>query len=182
MSNLIYALKCPFTNNIHYIGKSTSGIVRPSKHLSDSHSEKIKEWVEDLRKIGHKPGIEVLEYVGHKENIDSRERFHIQYHLQKGAMLLNSVLVNPLVLNKDIDSILNSKGIEDIREISETIKIKRKQVGLTQREFAEKAGIALTVLRKIEQGKTNLSLGALINILSMFGLQLTVKRYKSEYS
>jgi len=31
-------------------------------------------------------------------------------------------------------------------------------VNLTQEEFADRAGVALTVVRKIEQGKENLSL------------------------
>jgi len=38
------------------------------------------------------------------------------------------------------------------------VKSKRKEVNLTQEEFADRAGVALTVVRKIEQGKENLSL------------------------
>ena len=43
-------------------------------------------------------------------------------------------------------------------QLSTFVKDRRKQVGLTQEEFAERAGVALTVLRKIEQGKTNLNM------------------------
>ena len=53
--------------------------------------------------------------------------------------------------------------------LSEFLKIKRKQLGITQEEFAEKAGVALTVIRKIEQGKENLSLSKVNHVLSMFG-------------
>ena len=42
--------------------------------------------------------------------------------------------------------------------LADFVKIKRKQSGFTQEEFAEKAGVALTVIRKIEQGKENLNL------------------------
>ena len=45
-----------------------------------------------------------------------------------------------------------------MNQISEFVKTRRKKLGLTQEEFAEKAGVALTVIRKIEQGKDNLSL------------------------
>ena len=45
-----------------------------------------------------------------------------------------------------------------MNQLSHFVKTRRKQVGLTQEEFAEKAGVALTVIRKIEQGKENLSL------------------------
>jgi y4mF family transcriptional regulator len=53
--------------------------------------------------------------------------------------------------------------------LSGFVKNKRKRLGLTQDEFAEKAGVALTVIRKIEQGKENLSLSKVNQVLSMFG-------------
>lgn len=180
MDRIIYALKCPFTDRIHYIGKSTSGIVRPNQHLKESHSNKIKEWVEDLKVTGQKPFIEILEYVSLKEDIDLRERYHIGYHLNKGALLLNSNLINPIVLNSKMDEFINSSELKDTKEIAETLKIKRKQAGLTQEDFAERTGIALTVLRKIEQGKTNINLSGLIEALSMFGLKLTIKKFKKD--
>jgi y4mF family transcriptional regulator len=54
-------------------------------------------------------------------------------------------------------------------ELSQFIKAKRKQLDLTQEEFAEKAGVALTVIRKIEQGKENLSLSKVNQVLHLFG-------------
>ena len=53
--------------------------------------------------------------------------------------------------------------------LSEFVKKRRKQLGLTQEEFAAKAGVALTVIRKIEQGKENLSLSKVNQVLIMFG-------------
>ena len=53
--------------------------------------------------------------------------------------------------------------------ISEFVRTKRKQLGITQEEFAAKAGVALTVIRKIEQGKENLSLAKVNRVLSLFG-------------
>lgn len=52
------------------------------------------------------------------------------------------------------------------------IKTKRKEVNLTQQEFAERAGVGLTVVRKIEQGKENLSLSKVNQVLLMFGNKL----------
>jgi y4mF family transcriptional regulator len=49
------------------------------------------------------------------------------------------------------------------------VKDKRKETGLTQQEFAEKAGVALTVIRKIEQGKNDLQLEKVNQVLKMFG-------------
>ena len=53
--------------------------------------------------------------------------------------------------------------------LADFVKQKRKEVNLTQEEFAERAGVALTVVRKIEQGKENLNLEKVNQILSMFG-------------
>lgn len=59
-----------------------------------------------------------------------------------------------------------------MKSLAEFVKERRKEVNLTQQEFAERIGVALTVLRKIEQGKTNLNLDKVNLVLQMFGHQL----------
>ncbi len=59
-----------------------------------------------------------------------------------------------------------------MKELSSFVKERRKSVNLTQEEFAERAGVALTVIRKIEQGKTNLNMEKVNLVLRMFGHQL----------
>ena len=56
-----------------------------------------------------------------------------------------------------------------MRRIAEFVKERRKETGLTQEEFAERAGVGLTVIRKIEQGKENLNLEKVNQVLKMFG-------------
>jgi len=56
--------------------------------------------------------------------------------------------------------------------LAEFVKERRKEVNLTQKEFAERAGVALTVVRKIEQGKSNLNMDKVNLVLSMFGHKL----------
>lgn len=58
------------------------------------------------------------------------------------------------------------------------VKSRRKETGLTQEEFAERVGVALTVLRKIEQGKTNLKLDKVNLVLAMFGHELAPVKSK----
>jgi y4mF family transcriptional regulator len=60
--------------------------------------------------------------------------------------------------------------------LSEFVKERRKEVNLTQEEFAERAGVALTVIRKIEQGKTNMNLDKVNLVLKMFGHELVPMR------
>ena len=59
-----------------------------------------------------------------------------------------------------------------MQTLAEFLKYRRKEVNLTQEEFAERTGIALTVIRKIEQGKTNLNLDKVNSVMKMFGHQL----------
>jgi y4mF family transcriptional regulator len=56
-----------------------------------------------------------------------------------------------------------------MKTLQDFVKEKRKSVGLTQREFADKTGVALTVVRKIEQGRNDLQLEKVNQVLKMFG-------------
>jgi y4mF family transcriptional regulator len=56
--------------------------------------------------------------------------------------------------------------------LSKFVSEKRNAIGLTQIAFAQKAGVALTVIRKIEQGKQDLQLSKVNQVLSMFGHSL----------
>lgn len=66
-----------------------------------------------------------------------------------------------------------------MKSLSEFVRDKRKEVNLTQEEFAERAGVALTVVRKIEQGKENLNLEKVNQVLQMFGHTLAPVSNKS---
>ena len=59
-----------------------------------------------------------------------------------------------------------------MKRLAEFVKERRKEVHLTQEEFAERAGVALTVIRKIEQGKTKLNMEKVNIVLNMFGHEL----------
>lgn len=59
-----------------------------------------------------------------------------------------------------------------MEQLAAFVKDRRKEVNLTQEEFAERSGVALTVVRKIEQGKTNLNMEKVNLVLRMFGHEL----------
>lgn len=59
-----------------------------------------------------------------------------------------------------------------MKRLAEFVKERRREVKLTQEEFAERAGVALTVIRKIEQGKGNLNMDKVNLVLKMFGHEL----------
>ena len=59
-----------------------------------------------------------------------------------------------------------------MQRLAAFVKEKRKNTKLTQSEFAERAGVALTVIRKIEQGDLRLNLEKVNQVLKMFGHEL----------
>jgi len=67
-----------------------------------------------------------------------------------------------------------------MKGIAAFVKERRKEVNLTQAEFADRAGVALTVVRKIEQGKTNLNMEKVNLVLAMFGHKLAPVSTKKE--
>lgn len=67
-----------------------------------------------------------------------------------------------------------------MNQLADFVKNRRKKLSLTQEEFAEKAGVALTVIRKIEQGKENLSLSKVNQVLLMFGHEVGPIRINHE--
>lgn len=67
-----------------------------------------------------------------------------------------------------------------MNRLPEFVKKRRKKLNLTQVEFAEKAGVGLTVIRKIEQGKDNLSLAKVNQVLIMFGHKLQPVNLKDD--
>jgi y4mF family transcriptional regulator len=56
-----------------------------------------------------------------------------------------------------------------MKTLAQFVKDRRKEAHLTQEQFAERAGVALTVIRKIEQGKENIKLEKINQVLKMFG-------------
>ena len=55
--------------------------------------------------------------------------------------------------------------------IAEFIKQKRKEVGLTQEEFAIYSGLGLRFVRELEQGKETVRMDKVNQALSMFGMK-----------
>jgi len=54
------------------------------------------------------------------------------------------------------------------------IKEKRKQLGLTQPELAERAGVGLRFIRELEQGKQSFRLDKVNQVLALFGSEMGV--------
>ena len=54
-------------------------------------------------------------------------------------------------------------------ELIDFVKNRREQLGLTQQELADRAGVGLRFVRDLEQGKESLRLDKVNQVLALFG-------------
>ncbi len=57
-----------------------------------------------------------------------------------------------------------------MNQIAKFIKEKRKEVGVTQKEFAIRSGLGLRFIRELEQGKETVRMDKVNQALAMFGM------------
>ncbi|MDA1044174.1 MAG: helix-turn-helix transcriptional regulator [Verrucomicrobia bacterium] len=60
------------------------------------------------------------------------------------------------------------------------IKARRRALGLTQRELADRAGVGLRFIRELEQGKTSLRLDKVDQVLALFGHRMEPSAFRME--
>lgn len=90
MKNIIYALVDPITEEVRYIGKSTSGLTRPRDHYKPSHLKKDFTYKGNwLRSLSIPPLIEVLHVAETKEELDRLEKEYIALYKGLRARLTN---------------------------------------------------------------------------------------------
>ena len=56
--------------------------------------------------------------------------------------------------------------------LSQYVKSKRKEYGLTQIDLSEKSGVGLRFVRDLEQGKESLRLDKVNQVLALFGCEV----------
>lgn len=61
--------------------------------------------------------------------------------------------------------------IYNMNTIGQYIKEKRREIGLTQEEFAMRSGLGLRFIRELEQGKETVRLDKVNQALAMFGME-----------
>lgn len=62
-----------------------------------------------------------------------------------------------------------------VDKIGESIKHRRKELGITQPHLAELAGISINTLYKLERGQGNPSLKIVNKLIEILGLELKVE-------
>lgn len=62
-----------------------------------------------------------------------------------------------------------------LREITETLKKRRKLFGLTQVQFAELSGVSLRAVKAFESGKTNPTFQTLTKLAEVLDMELNLE-------
>jgi y4mF family transcriptional regulator len=60
------------------------------------------------------------------------------------------------------------------------VKTKRKALGLTQLELADRAGLGLRFIRELEQGKQTLRLDKVNQVMALFGHRMEPAPFRKE--
>lgn len=72
-------------------------------------------------------------------------------------------------------------GIMTLKEVGNTIKTRRKKLGINQQTLADLAGVAVNTIVAIERGEGNPQLTTLLIILDTLGLQMDINLKQLEY-
>lgn len=154
----IYALQCPFTQNIYYVGKSTNFDFRIKTHLSDP-----LPYTKSLKDKGTNPIFILLEEVN-KQLIDWEsylsflEIYWIEQCRQWGFKLVNVVYNLDKQIKEKSPSLFNSKLLSQCikDKIFVTMVTKNKQ--LTNTYFANEIGMSkVTFGRVLDEKLTELA-------------------------
>lgn len=62
-----------------------------------------------------------------------------------------------------------------LREITETLKKRRKFLGLTQVKFAELSGVSLRAVKALESGKSNTTFQTLTKLAEVLDMELNLE-------
>lgn len=72
------------------------------------------------------------------------------------------------------------KGVIVANPLIKLIKERRRALGLTQSELADRAGVGLRFIRELEQGKTTLRLDKVNQVLALFGHRMEPVAFRME--
>lgn len=69
---------------------------------------------------------------------------------------------------------MENRSIRDAADLGQLVRLRRKQLQLTQAELAEVAGVGKRFLSELERGKPTAEISKVLQVLSVLGLDLQV--------
>jgi predicted GIY-YIG superfamily endonuclease len=170
---IIYALVDPRDESMRYIGITDNMPMRFKQHLREAGSITAKGmWLAELQRYGLRPAVRILEEIQIEKTqrylVEERERYWIQALEQSGVSLTNiqdTLLDTRKPFKRER---MDSYGFPPIQSGSPppiqsgrrsgvkavyTLDELRERAGLRINELADLAGISVTTLRRMIQGK-----------------------------
>ncbi|MEZ7196599.1 helix-turn-helix transcriptional regulator [Pseudodesulfovibrio karagichevae] len=95
----------------------------------------------------------------------------------KGALALGGLLMGGVVLNALLSSPekrFTSRTAATARDIGEAIRLRRKDLGMTQKELADASGTGERFVGEIERGKETAEVGKVFDLLHALGLETRI--------
>lgn len=149
----VYALTDPRNDSVHYVGLSTSGMMRPQQHWSDvfnrNKGKALRPWFEDLVGSGIRYQIKILECCEDIEYLRCAERSWIARYRQAREPLANITAGGETMSEKGKNIIRAQReaiGHARMRAILEVIGT--GPCFMTDAELAAQIGIRERQLRK----------------------------------
>lgn len=153
MNYYIYALVCPETNMIRYVGKTNSLTKRLWEHVNDKHKSHKVSWIKSLRNKNLKPIIEVLEETENEKEAYRWEIYWIEQLKVWGFDLCNLTGGGEGFSNVDISG-ENNWNTKISEETARSIVADLQTDTLSLREICEKYSISIGTVSNIKYGKS----------------------------
>ncbi len=143
--NIIYALCEPNTEDVRYVGLSSTGFTRPKSHFTDyrlyrkdrksNRFTHCQVWIQKVKREGNLPNIIILEVCEKQSQLNDRERFWIKYYRE----LIGDRLTNHQDggYNSRVSGWKHSE--ETIKKLKEAAKLRHKKNPELIKNMVEKA-------------------------------------------
>lgn len=153
----IYALLCPLSNQIRYIGKSKNPRMRLRHHLKEVRKQDWKvspnyrqAWIHGLLSQGLKPTLLILEEIDETE-WQSKEIYWISYYKKLGLPLVNSTDGGDGGLNPSEETRQKQSYHKKGKRLSDTHRENMRKAQIARYQNAEELERARKVLAEIRQ-------------------------------
>jgi DNA-binding transcriptional regulator YiaG len=174
LKHYVYIHKDPVSKVPFYIGKGIGDRAYATQGRST-------EWDAARNEILHRHGmdreVEILAAFDEEEKAFELEAVEIYRSCLLGHLLVNKI--RP----KDKSDFPPEEGPDEsqITPLSGIVKFRRKNLKLSQAQFADYAGVGLRFIRELEQAKKiTLRMDKVNHVLGMFGLTLSATKMKPE--
>ncbi len=87
-------------------------------------------------------------------------------------MIILRVLIAILTDVIIVQGFQQSQRVKDASDLGALIRLRRKQLGLTQQELADASGCSIMYVSNLERGKETAELGIALRIVNLLGLDL----------